>query len=554
MRCHTILYVRRSSEEDDRQVLSLDAQIKECRAFAAQQELAISHIISESHSARKPGRPLFEAMLRDARERSEGGAKVRILCHKPDRLLRNLADWARINDLTDAGVELLFVTGSYANNAQGKMAFGVNVLFAKYYVDNLSEEVRKGLNEKIARGEWPAWAPLGYRNVCDRKAPERIVLDPNTAPLVRKAFEYYASGEYSLTTLAVKLAEHGLVGRIRGKRLTRGYLQERILTNPFYCGLMRYRGQLHPGSHPPIISLELFERVQAVLRSVSRPRRIRHHFLWGGLLRCGNCGAAIIGEMKKGKYIYYRCCHHRGPCREGYIREDRLTLLLRSQIRSTVTLRPGAIASLRAAAVRLERRQTSGADEARPALERQVRMVERKLAALLDLRLAGHLTDEQYAAKQAELVREQARARERLRMVELPKMHPREAVDRFIRTCNGVDRLFEEGNDAEIRELLRIVGSNYLLLGGEVNFEPVEPFTLAAQARHCPQWRAGANDVRNIVSLMQVFQPSSAALSGKASLFGRIAPGAPRPAWAPSGCDWTADGRVGSNCLRGSLR
>src|SRR5690348_4714186 len=121
MPCYTFLYVRKSSEEDDRQALSLDAQENECRAYARRHGLPIEEVIREAHSARKPGRPLFEAMVRRIQELRRQEVPVRVLCHKPDRLLRNIGDWARIDQLMESGVEMVFVTGSYENNAQGKM-------------------------------------------------------------------------------------------------------------------------------------------------------------------------------------------------------------------------------------------------------------------------------------------------------------------------------------------------------------------------------------------------------------------------------------------------
>jgi site-specific DNA recombinase len=509
MSCYTLLYTRRSSEEDDRQTLSLDAQEKECRAYAERQQLTISRSVRESHSARKPGRPLFEALLKEARERCRRGDRVRILCHKPDRLLRNLSDWARINDLMEAGVELLFVSGSYPNNAQGKMAFGVNVLFAKYYVDNLSEEVRKGLREKIARGEWPGPAPLGYRNWRDGTGAARIDIDPVTGPLVRRAFEHCASGEYSLATLAVKLEEEGLVGRIRGKRLGKSYLHHRVLTNPFYAGLMRYGGQIHRGAHPPLITPTLFEKVQTRLRTTSRPRRYRHEFRYGGIFRCARCGAAVIGDVKKGRYRYYRCSHKRGPCPEGYLREDRLELLIRQEVRRRVRLSPPVVEALTLAASRLAQEEDAAG---RVALERQLRDIERKLASLLDLRLAGHLSDGEFAAKRAELVLAQAKAREAERTLELPSPDPQTTLNRFIATCNDPDAVFRYGRDGEIRTFLQIVGSNYRLGANRVHFEPVEPYTLAAQARNRSLWCAEADDVRKITSQMQALLPQLAPL------------------------------------------
>jgi DNA invertase Pin-like site-specific DNA recombinase len=509
MQCYTFLYARRSSDDDDHQTLSLDAQEKECRAFAHHRGLAISEMIRESHSARRPGRPLFQQMLQRVAERAQDGQRVVIFAHKPDRLLRNLADWARLNDLIDAGVELLFVTGSYPNNAQGKMAFGVNVLFAKYYVDNLSEEVHKGIREKLSRGEWPAMAPLGYRNVRDRSAPERVVLDPETAPLVQRAFEYYASGEYSLAGLAKKLETEGLVGRYSSRRLTVGYLQDRILRNAFYCGLMPFRGQLHPGVHPALISLQLFETVQQRMRSTGRPRPQRHFYRYRGIFRCTNCQAVVIAELKKEKYLYYRCNHHRGPCREGYIREEELEWKLRQRLRERITLREDVATLLREGAERLvsEASHTGGMEREREALERQIKETERRLSVLLDMRLAGHLSEEQYTQKRQELVLARARAAEALERVELPTTDPQEPMDRFISFCNDFETVFEAGDDNEIRVLLGIVGLNYRIGGKEVDFEPVEPFGMAAQAQSHPQWRPSEEDVRKIVAAMQEVAP-----------------------------------------------
>jgi len=502
MRCYTFLYARRSSDDDDHQILSLDAQEKACRAFADQRGLTVSRTIRESHSARRPGRPLFQEMLGEVAARAKD-QKVIILSHKPDRLLRNLADWAKLNDLIDSGAELLFVTGSYPNNAQGKMAFGVNVLFAKYYVDNLSEEVHKGIREKLARGEWPASAPLGYRNIQEKSAPERVVVDPDVAPLVKRAFEYYASGEYSLARLAEKLEAEGLVGKRARKRLTVGYLQERVLRNPFYCGLMRFQGRLHPGVHQPLISLSLFEAVQLQMRRPGKPRPHRHFFRYSGIFRCGSCEAVVIGDLKKGKYLYYRCNHHRGPCREGYLRQEELEYQLRRRISSRVAIDRQVASLLREAAAKLRRTYCREDGTQKEALQRQLAESNRRLSALLDMRLGNFLTDEEYTRKREELVLAIARAEEASQKVELSDVEPEEAVERFISFCNDLDKVFDRGEDAEIRALLGIVGSNYRIRGKEVHFEPVEPFALASQVRHRPLWRASEEDVYKVIAVVK---------------------------------------------------
>jgi site-specific DNA recombinase len=499
MPCYTFVYTRKSTEEDDRQILSLDAQERECRTYASRHSITIDELIREAHSARKPGRPVFSAMLQKIERLRNKGVPVRILCHKPDRLLRNLGDYARISDLMDAGVQCEFVTGSYPNNAQGKMAFGINVIFAKYYVDNLSEEVKKGMRQKIERGEWPGPAPLGYRNVAGK-----IAIDPDTAPLIRRAFALYATGEYSLDRLAQQLAQEGLQGRRLHRPITRHILHEYILTHPFHCGLLRYQGELYPGTHEPLVSVSLFERVQAVLQGRAHPRRQRLLFRYRGLLQCANCAAAIIGDRKRKRtktYVYYRCSHHRGPCQEGYIREEALEAAIAQRVAQSLTLPAWVVQQLNELAEELA--QDAGPTEERARAEQRLREVERRLGALLDLRLAEEITPAEYQGKRSDLVLEIARLREQLTLVELPLVDPKTVLNRFIRLCQDLPRIVHDGTDSEVRRLLRIVGSNYRLGGGKVEFEPVEPFTLAAQAQTCPVWQPTRNDVRTIVGFLK---------------------------------------------------
>ena len=493
MQCHTILYTRKSSEDDDRQTLSLSAQETECSAYARREGVTIDEVIREAHSAKQPGRPQFTAMLQRARGLVAKGQRVRILCHKPDRLLRNIGDWAKVNDLMETGVEFLFVTGSYPNNAQGKMVFGINVVFAKYYVDNLSEEVKKGLREKLARGEWPGPAPLGYRN-----EKRKIVIDPDVAPLIRHAFKLYATGEHSLASLVQRLTDIGLRGRLRARAISRSTLATQVLANPFYCGLMRFRGELHAGSHEPIVSMELFRRVQDVLHGRSRPRRIRHEFRYGGVLNCAECGCAVVGDIKKSRYIYYRCSHRRGPCGQGYIRQEQLADAVHSAIASRLALPRHATTALREIGERLAAGEGRADEERRATIERRLRDLEQKLAALLDLRLAGHLDDPQYLAKREELIASQARLREDLVAFELPAIDVETALNWFAEACSSIPSALRDGDNAESREVLRIVGSNYLLRDGIVTFEPVEPFAMAARAQECSTWLAGPDDVRTI--------------------------------------------------------
>jgi site-specific DNA recombinase len=332
------------------------------------------------------------------------------------------------------------------------------------------------------------------------------LLGSSTAELRTALLEVLRSGGSGASASGAPQKRSQLEQRWTGKPLTKSILRDRVLANPFYYGAFRYRGELHRGSHEPLISLALFEQVQVVLRGKTRPKRFRHQFRYGGLFQCVGCLCAVVGDIKQGRYIYYRCSHRRPPCPEGYIRQEALGEQLRAQIGPVLRLQPEVEQSLREAADELVREGPESQNAQRAALERRLRELEQRLQVLLDLRLAGSVTDSQYLAKQAALTNEQLRVREQLAAFEIPSGDPRLAVDWFVSTCNTLEEVLAEGEDDEVRELLRIVGSNYRWGGGKVGFEPVEPFTIAQQAQNRPNWRAGQNDVRHLVACFRELQ------------------------------------------------
>ena len=208
------LYVRKSTDEPDRQILSIDAQIDELKEFATREQLEIIDTFIESQTAKVPGRPVFNHML----SLIEKGVASGILAWHPDRLARNSIDGGKIIYLCDLGniTELKFPTFWFDPTPQGK--FMLNIAFgqSKYYIDNLSENVKRGLRQKVRRGEYPGPAPTGYLNDRVKKI---MVPDVERFRLVKKLFEVYATGNYSLKATRNLLAQKGLVSR-KGKVLT----------------------------------------------------------------------------------------------------------------------------------------------------------------------------------------------------------------------------------------------------------------------------------------------------------------------------------------------
>ena len=203
---------------------------------------------------------------------------------------------------------------------------GIRVLMAKNYIDNLSEEVKKGLHTKAAQKMWPTFAPPGYVNVVREDGKRIIVPDPVLGPMVTTLFQRFASGEYSLKTLARQAYEEGLRFRKSGNKIPVTTLH-RILRKRIYSGEFDYAGITYAGSHEPLVTRDIWNRVQEVLDGRHRQRtRTVHDFAFSGFVRCGHCGCQLVGEVKKRRYVYYHCTGYRGKCGEPYTREEKLTL------------------------------------------------------------------------------------------------------------------------------------------------------------------------------------------------------------------------------------
>ncbi len=262
------IYVRKSTDVEDKQVLSVEAQIVELRKYAADNNMKIAGVIIEKKSAKKPGRKKFNAMMKDI----EAGKANGILSWHPDRLARNSVDGGHIIYLLDRGLlqALKFPTFWFENTSQGKFMLSMAFSQSKYYVDNLSENTKRGLRQKVRRGEFPSKAPIGYINDVRTKS---IVIDKRRTPFVVRAYELYASGTKRLVDIAEYLANNGI--KTSGNKPLSKDQVKHMLKNPFYYGHFYYSGEVHEGKHKAIIDKKLFDRVQAVLARLHTPTKER---------------------------------------------------------------------------------------------------------------------------------------------------------------------------------------------------------------------------------------------------------------------------------------
>jgi len=284
-----IAYCRKSTDEKTKQVLSIESQVAEIKEFAKREGLVISEWITESRTAKVPDRPMFAQAL----SLIEAGKARGLISWHPDRLARNSIDGGKIIYLLDTSklLDLKFPSFWFENSPQGK--FMLNIAFgqSKYYVDNLSDNVKRGNRQKLRNGVWPSKAPYGYLNDPQTRT---ITVDRRNAPIIKQAFEYFSSGKYSYTMITNFLAERGLHGRVKSTIHTSAI--RKMLTNPFYLGTMVYGGEKYHGVHKQFIPKSLFDKVQEQVKFKDNPRPRGHNFSFTGLMKCGECGASITAE------------------------------------------------------------------------------------------------------------------------------------------------------------------------------------------------------------------------------------------------------------------
>jgi DNA invertase Pin-like site-specific DNA recombinase len=325
-----VVYARVSSKEQEKEGYSIPAQLKLLNEYAAAQGFTVAKEYVDVETAKQTGRAAFGEMV--AYLRAHPVVRV-LLVEKTDRLYRNLKDWVTIDELD---VEIHFpkegAVLSCDSRSSEKFMHGIKVLMAKNYIDNLSEEARKGQQEKAEQGIWPTKTPLGYRNTTGPDGKKVIDVDSEIAAIIVKLFEWYATGQYALKDVAKKARAAGLVYRRSGNPVPTSTVHS-TLRNRLYSGWFEWNGKLYQGRHEPLVSVELWERVQGVLdgRHAKKNRRMKHDLAFSGLIACAECGCSVVGEIKKQRYVYYHCTGYAdkcqgnpASCRRKHVREESL--------------------------------------------------------------------------------------------------------------------------------------------------------------------------------------------------------------------------------------
>jgi DNA invertase Pin-like site-specific DNA recombinase len=411
-----IIFCRVSSKEQEETGYSLDAQERLLKEYSEKKGFDTVKIFKVSESASgKMVRKLFMEMFEYADKH-----KIHIICcEKIDRLTRNLKDASLVQDWIeqDKNREVHFLKESFILNGNTKahenLVWDMKVAIARFYTNNLSEEVKKGQKEKLSQGWLPTKPPLGYKTIGEKGHKIHIV-DEDKAPFIKKMFELYSTGNYSTTALADVMYKDGLRTRADGK-LGKSILYN-LLSDPFYYGKMKWKEEIKQGNHEPIISKELFDLVQKKLnRKFKSPLYTKHLPVFKAKMTCEECGGTVTWEKQKGHW-YGHCNHYRKECtqktwwRQEKVEDQLLPLLEKMAPKGKKVLEVIEKALKEAHSDEIKYHTNSMAE-----INNTLSIAQRRLEAIYEDKIDGKITPEYYLKKFTEYNEQKEEATEALK-------------------------------------------------------------------------------------------------------------------------------------------
>ena len=482
-----VIYARVSSKEQEREGYSIPAQLKFLNEYAKQHGFIVTKEFVDNETAKKSGRTNFGEMIKYLRKNT---TIKTILVEKTDRLYRNFKDYVILDEFEGIEIHLVKENTILSDNSKSheKFIHGIKVLMAKNYIDNLSEEVKKGMMQKALQGEYPAKPPYGYKR---NKGEKEIFVVPEEALFVQKAFDYYSTGNISMEGIVKRLFDEGIYYKDNQPKIYKGTLGK-ILQNPFYTGVFLYNDVLYNGKHKAIIDKQIFEKAQLAMKKDNKPDTIiKHDFLYGGLITCKQCGSSVVADIKKGKYVYYFCSDKTKGCsnKKIYIKEERIDKIVEEAIKKISLSEDASNIVMEALRDSYVDQKQFNEEQVNKLTKRNEHLKTRISQVYLD-KLDGTITEEFWKEKHNEWSYELAINMEKI------KEHTNASIDYMrlggilLELLKNLYPRYIQQNQAEKKKLLKIIFSNFFVDGGNIDYTYKKPFNSFVEGASCLKWWA----------------------------------------------------------------
>lgn len=495
-----IMYCRKSTDSEDRQVQSIDDQKKELERLVKERGLNVVHVFTESKSAKKPGRPEYNQMMQMIKNGQADG----VLCWKLNRLARNPIDGGEIQWLLQQNVIQSITTHSREYlPTDNVLMMAVELGMANQFLLDLSKDVKRGMKAKAEKGWRPHKAPIGYLNEKGGdKGMKRILTDPERFPIIRKMWDFFLTGNYTAAEInRIATDKWGLVG-FNGKALALSSVYK-IFTNPFYYGEFEYGGEVYQGKHKPMITVDEFDTVQSILGAAGKPRPKSKRLPFTGIVHCGECGAMITADEKRKKlkstgeykkYLYHKCTKHkRGKkCTQKPITHKKFVKQINDAL-DEITI-PDAFLEW---AVHILKEQNIIEESDRNAiiksLHKKHQAILKRIDNLINMYITPEnqnrdlLTEKEYKSQKTALMKEKQQIEDEIRSTETRVDDWVSAAEQAFEFACNAKRLLAEGDAEQKSRVLRALGQNFIFKDGKLDIQMKKEFEVIREDMKSPE-------------------------------------------------------------------
>ena len=469
---------RRVSSKVQENGWSLEAQEELMGEYAAKRGIRIVEDFCEARTGTKTGRQEFNRMIKSIRENPQ----VRIIiAEKTDRIYRNLKDYIVMDELFTEGVELhLAKEGnvlSSKSNSHEKLYHEIKVILAKNYIDNLREESGKGMIQKAKDCIYPSTAPIGYVNDIDKVSGKRMIfIDPERAPYVIRAFEMYASGNYSAGTINEILYKDGFRTR-KGHKYSKSSM-ERMLKNIFYTGRFEYKGiYCSKAQHERLVSDELFDIVQDRFEGQDKTRKHTVKFPYLNLIKCGECGSYMTAELKKGRYVYYHCndFHKRGCKKGSYINQEKIDRVIEDLLKR-LNWGEEFISDVLNCIKDIHKKKNEYNHNVEKNINNQIQTIQKRIERLYEDKVDGNITEEFWRSKNITWHAEKENLISQLKLLNQSDTQFYNDAETILNWCRNSYSAFINGDYDDKKIIAQLVLSNLSYKDKKLSVEPNSVF------------------------------------------------------------------------------
>lgn len=502
-----IIFARVSSKRQKEEGVSLDVQMEAITKYCEEKNLKIIKDYCIDESSMKGDRRQYHEML-DLAQKTSG--PVAIVVNYVDRLQRNYDDSYLLNKLRREGkIEVHFLKENliiHKNSNSMELNFwNMHVLMANAQVNNMIDKVKGSQRLNRSQGKWQGSAPLGYLNRRDEDNKATLILDPVRAPIIQHLFQEFATGKHTTKTIWLLSQQLGLYSKMKirkGQLVSRNTVYD-VLTNPFYEGFMHYEGKWIRHQYEPLVSKELFDKVQNILTRNGNHNRNNVDenagklYIFRGLIHCKECGCLITPETKTKKngqvYVYLRCGHSKkdyNHCHQGIVNENIILNQLKEEVFNKITL-PPTIQELLKKKLLKDLNQTANFNASvKSNTTNLLTALKLKEDRLLDFYLEGKLNQATYDSKKAEIESERKRLLDNIEKYKEIDSKMRDKIINIVSIASDLKHVFDIATTSQKSALLKLLLKDCKLNGKILEYELNKPFDKLLSCPNYQEWTA----------------------------------------------------------------